>query len=99
MAIFCCIANAFEIGYCFDYHYHHTQVARSGLAARDDAGAAFVYVRFHRIDAVVVGDDAIHQCRISASQRLNGKPGLFFRHLAHQQYAFAYRFKLRIVLL
>ncbi len=75
---FCLVADTFEIGDGLDYGHQHAQVTGSRLAANNNTVAALIDFNLKRVDAVVVGNHAIHQNFITVDQCFEGKLYLTF---------------------
>ena len=67
------------------------------MAAGQHLGAFLVYLDFHGVHLVIIGDYPVAQITIPGTKRQHGIGDLLFHHAAHRQHATADIFQLFVV--
>jgi hypothetical protein len=79
------VTGALEVGDRLRDRHHQTQVARGGLAARDDVAAIGIDLDFQRVELLLAGDDLIGEIAVEVRQRAHGEFDLGLDQTAHLQ--------------
>ncbi|VVD30862.1 conserved protein of unknown function (plasmid) [Paraburkholderia dioscoreae] len=92
------VPGALEIGDGLRSSHQQPEVFGGWLATSDDVAQLFIYLDFHRVQAMLVGDNLLNNIEVEGVQRLHRTSNLLFHQAAHLEQPGGYQIEVGVEL-